>query len=102
MYIWKRAQILVAETWAAFYPEDPSAPHPLFPAGPAIHELTMFADYRVPQILHHLRAFSDAQTPLLWDSLAAADSVGSVELHIHGSHRTAAPLRRFHFYPCSR
>ncbi|KAM5544923.1 hypothetical protein V8D89_001034, partial [Ganoderma adspersum] len=53
--IWKRAQILVAETWAAFYPEDPSAPHPLFPAGPAIHELTMFADYRVPQILHHLR-----------------------------------------------
>ena len=31
--------------------------HPLFPgeAGPAIHQLTMFADYRVPQILHHLR-----------------------------------------------
>ena len=32
-------------------------PHPLFPGprGAAIHELTMFADYRVPQILHHLR-----------------------------------------------
>ncbi|KAI0696254.1 hypothetical protein BC835DRAFT_1272172 [Cytidiella melzeri] len=55
--LWKRAQILVAETWAAFYPSHPSHFHPLFPGpeGPAIHELTMFADYRVPQILHHLR-----------------------------------------------
>ena len=43
--------------WAAFFPENPQDPHPLFPraAGPAIHDLTMFADYRVPQILHHLR-----------------------------------------------
>ncbi|KAF9452911.1 hypothetical protein P691DRAFT_793687 [Macrolepiota fuliginosa MF-IS2] len=57
VYFWKRAQILVAELWAAFYPEFPSTPHPLFPGplGPRIHELTMFADYRVPQILHHLR-----------------------------------------------
>nr|GAT53035.1 predicted protein [Mycena chlorophos] len=53
--IWKRAQILVAETWAAFYPADSTTPHPLFPSGPNIHQLTMFADYRVPQILHHLR-----------------------------------------------
>ncbi|KAI1787745.1 hypothetical protein LXA43DRAFT_684974 [Ganoderma leucocontextum] len=73
VYIWKRAQILVAETWAAFYPKDPSEPHPVFPAGPAIHELTMFADYRVPQILHHLRMLTyppalaellEARTPL--------------------------------------
>lgn len=28
------------------------------PSGPAIHQLTMFADYRVPQILHHLRILS--------------------------------------------
>ncbi|CDO77602.1 hypothetical protein BN946_scf184936.g27 [Trametes cinnabarina] len=55
VYLWKRAQILVAETWAAFYPPSPVDPHPLFPAGAAIAELTMFADYRVPQILHHLR-----------------------------------------------
>ncbi|THH26825.1 hypothetical protein EUX98_g7370 [Antrodiella citrinella] len=54
VFIWKRAQILVAELWAAFYPASPSEPHPLFPAGAAIHQLTMFADYRVPQILHHL------------------------------------------------
>ncbi|KAL1673087.1 hypothetical protein EV122DRAFT_223442 [Schizophyllum commune] len=107
--IWKRAQILVAELWAAFFPDvssegwtssispathpisPPSAlsdkptrstssspqtingentststststastslPHPLFPGprGPAIGSLTMFADYRVPQVLHHLR-----------------------------------------------
>lgn len=51
---WKRAQILVAETWAAFYPPDASL-HPLFPNDAAINELTMFADYRVPQILNHLR-----------------------------------------------
>ncbi|KAL1727142.1 hypothetical protein EV714DRAFT_286708 [Schizophyllum commune] len=105
--IWKRAQILVAELWAAFFPDvssessasplstlsaNPSSlsvnptspatapafpstltpasrinaeitptstspPHPLFPGprGPAIGSLTMFADYRVPQVLHHLR-----------------------------------------------
>ncbi|KAH9480634.1 Queuosine salvage protein [Psilocybe cubensis] len=54
--LWKRAQILVAETWAAFYPPSPAEPHPLFPGsqGPQISRLTMFADYRVPQILHHL------------------------------------------------
>lgn len=57
MYLWKRAQILVAETWAAFYPASPTTPHPLFPSkrGPMIEGLTMFADYRVPQVLHHLR-----------------------------------------------
>ncbi|KAF9483513.1 hypothetical protein BDN70DRAFT_873824 [Pholiota conissans] len=54
--LWKRAQILVAETWAAFYPASTDEPHPLFPGpqGPLIGQLTMFADYRVPQILHHL------------------------------------------------
>jgi len=54
VYFWKRAQILVAETWAAFHPEDlRREPHPLFPNGVA--ELTMFADYRVPQILNQLK-----------------------------------------------
>ncbi|KAF9242650.1 hypothetical protein BU15DRAFT_43810 [Melanogaster broomeanus] len=56
VFFWKRPQILVAETWAAFYPADSSAPHPFFPSpsGPCISSLTMFADYRIPQILHHL------------------------------------------------
>ncbi|TDL22181.1 hypothetical protein BD410DRAFT_269849 [Rickenella mellea] len=66
VFFWKRAQILVAETWAAFYPVPPpggsnAEPHPFFPNG--IEQLTMFADYRVPQILHHLRLIS--YTPAL-------------------------------------
>lgn len=57
VYFLKRAQILVAEIWAAFFPEPSTTnqiPHPIFPGG-GIHQLTMFADYRVPQILHHLK-----------------------------------------------
>ncbi|EIW74667.1 hypothetical protein CONPUDRAFT_132908 [Coniophora puteana RWD-64-598 SS2] len=84
IHFWKRAQILVAETWAAFYPPPPPSPssqyspfpapsnpnpHPLFPgpAGPRIRDLTMFADYRVPQIMAHLRILSypDSLTHLL-------------------------------------
>lgn len=38
---------------AAFYPIDGSQ-HPFFPNG-GVSQLTMFADYRVPQILHTLR-----------------------------------------------
>jgi len=59
VYFLKRAQILVAETWAAFFPSPSSnqIPHPIFPGG-GIHQLTMFADYRVPQILHHLKILS--------------------------------------------
>ncbi|KAA1469672.1 hypothetical protein DENSPDRAFT_816777 [Dentipellis sp. KUC8613] len=53
VFFWKRAQILAAETWAAFYPAHGGDAHPLFPHG--MRQLTMFADYRVPQILHHLR-----------------------------------------------
>jgi len=51
----------VAETWAAFYPSvqplSQLGSHPIFPGtlGPSIEQLTMFADYRVPQILHHMR-----------------------------------------------
>ncbi|KAG2147490.1 uncharacterized protein EDB93DRAFT_1147627 [Suillus bovinus] len=49
VYFWKRSQILVAETWAAFYPESPYTPHPIFPGlnGACISSLTMFADYRL-------------------------------------------------------
>ncbi|KAF6755939.1 hypothetical protein DFP72DRAFT_989993 [Ephemerocybe angulata] len=69
--LWKRAQILVAETWAAFYPATPTDPHPIFPGprGPMISKLTMFADYRVPQILHHLRIIT--YPPSLVEKLVA-------------------------------
>jgi len=53
---WKRAQILIAETWAAFHPTNSSDPHPLLPDG--VDALTMFADYRVPHILQSLGILS--------------------------------------------
>ena len=52
---------MIAETWAAFSPSSDTDPHPLFPHG--IGQLTMFADYRVPQVLHHLRLLT--YTPIL-------------------------------------
>jgi hypothetical protein len=73
VFFWKRAQILVAETWAAFSPSSDGDPHPLFPRG--IGQLTMFADYRVPQILHHLRILS--YTPALVRSLEAHEEFAS-------------------------
>ncbi|GAA5839479.1 hypothetical protein JCM3766R1_003557 [Sporobolomyces carnicolor] len=47
VFIRKRAQILVAETWAAFEGKG-------FGRFDDIDQLSMFADYRVPQILHSL------------------------------------------------
>ncbi|KAK4056552.1 hypothetical protein OIO90_002400 [Microbotryomycetes sp. JL221] len=47
IYIRKRAQILIAETWAAFEGKG-------FGQFDDIDQVTMFADYRVPQILHSL------------------------------------------------
>ncbi len=43
----KRAQILVADLWACFEGEHFGYFHD-------IHQITMFADYRIPQILHSL------------------------------------------------
>ncbi|TFJ80449.1 hypothetical protein NSK_008190 [Nannochloropsis salina CCMP1776] len=48
VYFYKRAQILVADIWAAYgCRTDPPFPYAFRDMG----ELTMFADYRVPQIL---------------------------------------------------
>ena len=44
---YKRAQILVGDLWACFENKGPGE-------FPDIDRLTMFADYRVPQILLHL------------------------------------------------
>jgi hypothetical protein len=44
---YKRAQICVADLWAAFEGES-------FGEFEDIDKITMFADYRVPQILHSL------------------------------------------------
>jgi len=82
--LWKRAQILVAETWAAFHPVDPSLPHPIFPHG--IRELTMFADYRVPQLLMHYTLL--VPSPALSVKLLAKTDIlpgSSEELAIRGA-----------------
>ncbi|KAH9983017.1 hypothetical protein BJV74DRAFT_852403 [Russula compacta] len=73
IFLWKRAQILIAETWAAFSPPSDADPHPLFPRG--IGQLTMFADYRVPQVLHHLRLL--AYAPALVGALEAREELAS-------------------------
>ena len=73
VFFWKRAQILTAETWAAFSPPSEAEPHPLFPHG--IGQLTMFADYRVPQVLHHLRLLT--YTPTLVCALKANEEFAS-------------------------
>ncbi|KAF8585090.1 hypothetical protein K439DRAFT_1632912 [Ramaria rubella] len=85
VFFWKRAQIIVAETWAAFYPPpDSLEPHPFFPRG--IGQLTMFADYRVPQILHHLSIMSYPQSLLsLLDSHASLPSGCRQELSIRAA-----------------
>ncbi|KAI9443614.1 hypothetical protein H4582DRAFT_1209207 [Lactarius indigo] len=87
IFFWKRAQILTAETWAAFSPAPGSAseqqPHPLFPRG--IAQLTMFADYRVPQILHHLR--------LLTYAPALVHTLRTRELLVSGVSREEVAIR---------
>lgn len=110
VFFWKRAQILAAETWAAFSPAAAGGsteqqhvpttqePHPLFPRG--IAQLTMFADYRVPQVLHHLRLLTYA--PALVRKLRAremfASGVSREEVAIRAAsivavERVAAALR---------
>lgn len=51
-FFYKRAQILAADLWAA-YGRPPPGSGSLY-AFEDIGELTMFADYRVPQVLAHL------------------------------------------------
>jgi hypothetical protein len=51
IHFYKRAQIFVADVWGA-YGRQKDASHPYFFHD--IHELTMFADYRIPQILRHV------------------------------------------------
>jgi len=97
IFFWKRAQIMIAETWAAFSPSLSTDPHPLFPRG--IGQLTMFADYRVPQILHHLRLL--AYTPSLVRALeghsefasGAREEVAIRAASIVAVERVAAALR---------
>lgn len=51
VHFYKRAQIFVADVWGAYgRQQDPSHPYSFFD----MDQLTMFADYRIPQILRHV------------------------------------------------
>jgi hypothetical protein len=56
-----RSVLTLLDVRAAFHPEDTTqTPHPIFPEG--VSELTMFADYRVPQILNRLQVITYPET----------------------------------------
>jgi hypothetical protein len=63
---YKRAQILVSDLWGAFEGKGPGAFEDL-------QVLTMFADYKVPQVLHGLGAL--AYSPGLEAALAAKEVI---------------------------
>jgi hypothetical protein len=82
----KRAQILVADLWAAFDGASYGEFHD-------IDKITMFADYRVPQILHSLG--------IMWycpsldgriRRLEMIESGHSWEMQIRGTHLFLFPL----------
>lgn len=92
MYILKRAQILIADLWSTFRGEANSPGY-----FSDIDRLTMFADYRVPQILIHLgllkcspkllsllNAAGQGRAPLLPANLGP-DMGGKLETEIRGS-----------------
>lgn len=70
-FFYKRAQILAADLWAAYGRPPPGSGSPY--AFEDVGELTMFADYRVPQILAHLGVME-------YDHILEAKIGGEVEL----------------------
>lgn len=70
-FFYKRAQILAADLWAAYGCPPPGSGSPY--AFEDVGELTMFADYRVPQILAHLGVME-------YDHILEAKIGGGVEL----------------------
>jgi hypothetical protein len=75
----KRAQILVADLWAAFEGEG-------YGEFNDIDKITMFADYRVPQILNSLGAL--VYSPVLEAAIKRKETIpagGSWETQIRGT-----------------
>lgn len=67
IHMYKRAQILVGDVWAAYgkqrHSDTTSSPSSTSPYATSftfhdLHKVTMFADYRVPQILRHMGIMS--------------------------------------------
>ncbi len=85
----KRAQILVADLWACFQGES-------YGAFRDIDKITMFADYRLPQILNSMGCIY--YSPVLDSAIRQKkllDSGGSWEMQLRGiSARHACPLKK--------
>ncbi|KAJ5184166.1 hypothetical protein N7492_001782 [Penicillium capsulatum] len=84
--LYKRAQILVADLWACFNGEDYGEFHD-------IDKITMFADYRIPQMLHqlgclryapplesHIKSLKEIQPGSNWEIEMRGTSIWCVEL----------------------
>ncbi|OJJ37671.1 hypothetical protein ASPWEDRAFT_171140 [Aspergillus wentii DTO 134E9] len=84
--LYKRAQILIADLWACFNGESYGEFHD-------IDKITMFADYRIPQILHflgclmysppldnHIRSLKTIPSGSNWEIELRATSIWCVEL----------------------
>ncbi|KAI9373009.1 hypothetical protein BJX61DRAFT_408353 [Aspergillus egyptiacus] len=100
--LYKRAQILVADLWACFNGEGYGEFHD-------IHKITMFADYRIPQMLHHLgclmysppleshiRRHKDIPSGSNWEIELRATSIWCIELirrEIERRHPDATSLK---------
>ncbi|CAG8453188.1 7738_t:CDS:1 [Acaulospora colombiana] len=85
---YKRAQILIADIWACFEGEG-------FGKFDDIDEITMFADYRVPQALHYLGAISYSDSLLrTLESFTLLPSGSRLENEIRGCSIWAVELLR--------
>lgn len=89
----KRAQIFVADLWAAFDGDSYGSFHD-------IDQITMFADYRIPQILHTLGCLS--HSPPLAGRIQRQEEIQSGhswEIQLRGKHalnsREASLRRRY-------
>lgn len=84
--ILKRAQILVADLWACFEGES-------FGAFRDIDKITMFADYRVPQILNIMGclSYSPPLGTAIWTK-REIPSGSSWEMQLRGTHHSPCSL----------
>ncbi|KAF9580113.1 hypothetical protein BGW38_003367 [Lunasporangiospora selenospora] len=84
----KRAQILVADLWACFQNQGYGEFHD-------IDEITMFADYRVPQTLYHFQCLQYSQELLdILDRGELLPNGSPVEVEIRGNSIWAVELIR--------
>jgi hypothetical protein len=96
--LYKRAQILVGDLWAAYRRHQPVSSDNRLASiyqFDDIDQLTMFADYRVPQILRHYHVMSyDPELARKVDSLQEIASGSMEEIEIRAA--TVIAVERLH------